>query len=209
MGRDRSPPASLLFSHSQNCPVVFRVIMAWALLKAMFCVEGPWAWLHTDGRGGKFQNGTELLSWARADHHPHGTTWPNPGPHSDCSDQAKGGASSAGTCPTPALILEPSTAWDCPSWAGHQEPSTVPWEIPLDLLCVCADALSPTAGGTELPGALALRHRKESKAKVREAWCCLQSLHKPRSEGSLSPHIWLTHLAWCSQQPGEPADICS
>lgn len=103
----RNTPASLCcFFHKQNYPVVFRVTRL-GLCSKPCSGSGCTA----DGRGGRPHNGTELLSWRGTEHHPHSTTWP----HSDGRDQARGGVSSAGICPTPAPILELSTAHKCPS----------------------------------------------------------------------------------------------
>lgn len=164
--RQEHPSLSLLFFHNQNSPVVFRVI------RLGLCLRGSGSGSTADGRGGRPHNGTELLSWRRAEHHPQGTTWPHPGPHSDGRDQARGGA---GTCPTPAPILLLSTAHKCPSPSvDGQGTRNLPQSFgTVPLLCVCAqrsqsqdspraETLSPTAGGTELPGALALRHKEGS-----------------------------------------------
>lgn len=100
--RQEHPSLSLLFFHNQNSPVLFRVIRLGLCSKPCSVWRGSGSGSTADGGGGWPHNGTEFLSWRRAEHHPHGTTWPHPGPHSDGRDQARGGVSSAGTCPTPA-----------------------------------------------------------------------------------------------------------
>lgn len=64
--RQEPPRLSLLFSHNQNYPVVFRVITPWALLRAAFCLGRLWVWLHSWWHRREPQDGTKLLSWKKS-----------------------------------------------------------------------------------------------------------------------------------------------